>query len=142
MANGKKTTGRRKKSTPSKRKKIGGFYVYALYGVCLIAGLIIGAIVYKQLTKNDGFALIGDQTVTLHVGDSAAYTDPGAALVRYGRDRSDRIEVKTNLKKADGEYRIDTSAPGSYYISYTADVRGYSGVKLIRTIRVVEDEGR
>lgn len=142
MATTRKPTGTRSRARayPAKKGSGDAYYVYTLFAVCLIAGVILGAILYKQLTKEDGFNLIGEQTVTLTVGSDGAYTDPGATLVRFGRDRSDQIVIETNLTKSGDGYVVDTSAPGSYYISYTTDMRGYSGRKLIRTIRVAEDE--
>lgn len=140
MANNRKSTGSRGKSRTGKRKSSGQSYTFALYAVCLIAGLILGAILFRHVTKNDGFTLIGGETVTLRVGDDAEYIDPGVSVIRFGVDYSEKVVVETNLKKSGEKYIVDTAKPGSYYISYTADVRGYGGVKLIRTIRVMEDE--
>ncbi len=141
MASNRKSTGSRGNSRTGKRKSGGKLHVFPLYAVFLIAGLILGAILYRHVTKDDGFVLIGDQTVIYHVGDNTDYTDPGARVTRIGLDFSEKISIETNLTKSGEKYIVDTSAPGSYYISYTTDVRGFGGVKLIRTIRVIEDEG-
>lgn len=140
MANQRTASGSRARTYSAKRKKSSGSYVWALYAVCLVLGIILGAIIFRYVAKDDGFTMIGDRTVTVAVGSDPAYTDPGAAVRRFGIDFSGRINVETNLTKSGDSYLIDTSAPGSYYISYTADVWGFGGVKLIRTIRVTEDE--
>lgn len=133
------------KHRPSRRGGPGGVR-FLLYGACLIIGLILGSMIGHAITQEDGFALIGGQSVTLTVGDDPEWVDPGASLRRFGLDFSDRVRVQTDLPVSEDEsehrYRVDTSKPGSYFIRYTADVWGYRNVNLIRTVRVVDSDAK
>ena len=131
------------KRRPARRGKPGSAR-FALYALCLIAGLVLGSMLWRRITRDDGFTLIGGQSVTLKVGDGREWVDPGVNLTRFGMDFSDRVTVRTDLPVSEDEserrYRLDTSKPGSYFIRYTADVWGYGDVELIRTVRVVESD--
>ncbi len=133
------------KRRPVRRGKPGGA-LYLLYAVCLIAGLILGSMLCRRITRDDGFALIGGQSVTLNVGDDPQWIDPGVSLTRFGMDFSDSVQVQTDLPASEDasehRYRVDTTKPGSYFIRYTAHVWGYEGEILIRTVRVVDADAK
>ena len=133
------------KRRPARRGKPGNVR-YLLYAVCLIAGLILGSALCRLITREDGFTLIGGQSVTLNVGDGREWVDPGVNLTLFGMDFSDRVTVQTDLPVSEDEserrYRLDTSKPGSYFIRYTAHVWGYEDVELVRTVRVVDADAK
>ena len=112
--------------------------------VALAIGVIVGYFACAALTKNDGFALKGEKTVSLLVGDgdgSVTVGEDGWTLTALGRDASGSVTVETDLAKTDGGYTVPTAEPGTYRIVYRPTHFLFSKYSLIRTITVDEAEG-
>ena len=112
--------------------------------VALAIGVVVGYFACAALTKNDGFALKGEKTVSLLVGDgdgSVTLEEDGWTLTALGRDASGSVSVETDLAKTDGGYTVPTDEPGTYRIVYRPTHFLFSKYSLIRTITVDEAEG-
>lgn len=105
---------------------------FLLVVLFLVVGAVAGYFVVQYLTKNDKFELIGEQTITLNIGET--YEDEGAIAISFGRDISDRIVVETDIPEN------EIAEAGRYYIKYTIDDIRYSGVVKYRYIIYLEEE--
>ena len=112
---------------------------YVIWAIALVGGIALGAVSCAFVCRNDGFRLNGKAEYTLTVGqEENVYSDKGAQVISFGRDISKDVKVSTNLKElGDGEYEIDTSDEGVYYIIYTVDDVRFGDIKRVRTFRVV-----
>lgn len=121
--------------------------------LCLVAGIVLGAVVCLAMFKNDRFVLKGQSQFSMSVGDSYAYADEGVEAVCFGRDVTDKMTVTLSegiTKDGSGKYVIPTDKAGVYTITYTVDcykfgVDGPNGeIKRIRvfTVNEVEEDGR
>lgn len=100
----------------------------ALLFVLLLGGGIAGGyFTASAITKNDTFELIGEQTITLLVGED--YQEKGAKVIAFGKDVSMDVVIEDN---------IDNTQEGQYYVKYTIDNWRYKGVVKYRYIYVVE----
>lgn len=104
---------------------------FLLVVIFLVVGTVAGYFTVRYLTRDDRFELIGEQTITLNLGET--YIDEGAVAISFGRDVSDRIVVETDIP----ENEIVES--GRYYIKYTIDDIRYSGVVKYRYIVYLEE---
>lgn len=97
----------------------------------LIIGLIGGGFAAYMLSKDDSFALKGEKTVTLAVGET--YKEEGFTAVSFGKDISDKVVIDDSA--------VDLTAPGEYYIVYRVegDLK-YDGCRLVRYVTVAEVE--
>lgn len=124
------------KST-TKRISVGGMIAIAL---TLIVSVVAGVFVEKLITKNDCFVLSGEKEFILEVGAAGStytYKEEGFKAISFGKDLSDKVNVKTNMtKNDDGTYTIDTSQEGDYYLIYTIDSIKYGKIKRVRTFTV------
>lgn len=128
-----------KSKVKSKAKRISAAS-YVIWVIALALGVALGAFACYFLCRNDGFELKGKNELILPVGaegSSVTYVDKGATAVSFGRDISRDINVSTNLKEiGDGEYMVDTSKEGVYFIIYTVEDVRFGDIKRVRTIRV------
>ncbi len=128
-----------KRKVKSKAKRISAAS-YVIWVLALVLGLALGAFACYYLCRNDRFELKGKSEYTLEVGgegSSVIYVDKGASVVSFGKDLSKKVKVSTSLIEVDdGEYKIDTSKEGVYYIIYTIDDVRFGEIKRVRTIRV------
>ena len=135
----RKAKSQAKRKVKSKAKRI-STASYVIWVFALLLGLALGAFACHFICRNDGFELKGKSEYTLDLGgegSSVIYTDKGASAVSFGKDISKNIRVSTSLEEyGDGEYKIDTSKEGVYYIVYTVDDVRFGDVKRVRTIRV------
>lgn len=135
----KKAQSRAKRKVKSKAKRISAAS-YVIWVIALLLGLALGAFACRFLCRNDCFELKGKSEYTIEVGgegSSVIYTDKGARVISFGKDISRRVKVSTSLSEVDdGEYKIDTSKEGVYYIIYTIDDVRFGDIKRVRTIRV------
>lgn len=123
------------------RKELGKIHplTFIIPLVFLIVGLVVGYTVGGILMKNDGFSLLGEKNITVFVGDGFSYTEEGFTCIALGKDISDKVKVESNMTFTEGVYTVNTSEEGRYYISYTCeDSLFFSGVRLVRTVTVVE----
>ena len=121
-SNLEKTINKQKKAHP---------VAFLLVVLFLVVGAVAGYFVVQYLTKNDRFEIIGEQTITLNIGET--YEDEGAVAVSFGRDVSDRIVVETDIPEN------EIAEAGRYYIKYTIDDIRYSGVVKYRYIIYLEE---
>lgn len=119
-SNLEKTINKQKKAHP---------VAFLLVVLFLVVGAVAGYFVVQYLTKNDRFEIIGEQTITLNIGET--YEDEGAIAISFGRDISDKIKVENNINNLEA---------GRYYIKYTIDDIRYSGVVKYRYIIYLEEE--
>lgn len=135
----KKAKSKAKRKVKSKAKRISAVS-YVIWIMALVLGLLLGAFACYFLCRNDGFELKGKSEYTIALGDegsSVIYTDKGAEVISFGKDISKKVKVNTSLDEVgDGEYKIDTSKEGVYYIIYTVDDVRFGDIKRVRTIRV------
>lgn len=110
-----------------KSKKQGIGFIAAV--LLLAVGGVVGFFTAKHITRNDVFEIIGEQTITLSVGET--YQDEGAKAISFGKDISSKIVSDTN---------VDYSTVGTYYIRYTVDDIRYRGVERYRVIIVEASE--
>ena len=115
---------------------------FIIPAIFLIIGIVLGYIGGSVLMKEDGFTLLGEKNITVFVGEDFSYTDEGFACIALGKDFSDKVKVESNMTLTSGTYTVSTAAEGRYYISYTCeDALFFSGVRLVRTVTVVERKG-
>ena len=74
------------------------------------------------------FTLNGGREVHLSLGE--AFDDPGATVLSFGRDISDRVQVGGDAD------RFDADTPGTYYFVYTVDDLRWGDYQLVRTVIV------
>ena len=103
------------------------FFLVVLF---LAVGAVCGYFVTKHLTRNDKFEILGEQTITINLGEDLPQ-DEGAVAISFGRDISSRIVVEDN---------INTEKAGRYYIKYTVDDIRYNGVVKYRYIIILAPE--
>ncbi len=142
MASSKKV----KKSVKKAVKKTNGRLI--LYVLCFIIFAVGTYFACSFLFKNDTFALNATssgetQTISITINDS--YSEPGATLISYGKDKSAEVTVKYYYRttefdayaEVDG---VDTSVPGIYYAKYANANSKFKSIELVRTI-IVSDVG-
>lgn len=117
----KKAVNKQKKAHPI------AFFLVVLF---LAVGAVCGYFVTKHLTRNDKFEILGEQTITINLGEDLPQ-DEGAVAISFGRDISSRIVVEDN---------INTEKAGRYYIKYTVDDIRYNGVVKYRYIIILAPE--
>ena len=102
---------------------------FLLVVIFLVAGAVAGYFTVRYLTRDDRFELIGEQTITLNVGET--YIDEGAVAISFGRDVSEKIKVENNINNLEA---------GRYYIKYTIDDLRFGGVIKYRYIIYLDEE--
>ena len=145
--NEKLKTGIQKKATSKVKRKVKSrakrkvkrlhpmTFVICFLALALGVGAGIGG--YILISSNDCVELIGDSNYTVVVGTPFVYEDEGVKAISFGGDISDKVSVETNLTELDdGEYTVDTSRIGEYYIIYTVDSVKYGEIQRVRTINV------
>ena len=97
--------------------------------VFFIIGALVGFGAYKFITKDDCFKLVGQEKITLNIGDPQ-YIDEGVVAVAFGKDITDKVKVD--------ETGVDYSTAGEYHILYTVESPIYEKFTLYRTIVIVD----
>ena len=126
------------------KKELGKIHplTFAIPLIFLIIGVVLGYVGGSVLMKEDEFSLLGEKSITVFVGDSFSYTDEGFTCIALGKNISDKVKVESNMTLTEGVYTVNTAEEGRYYISYTCeDSLFFSGVRLVRTVTVVERMG-
>ncbi len=132
----KKAKRKAKRKAKSKVKKLHPATI-VICVVCLALGVLAGAFGYSFISADDGFYLKGEKEYEVPVGTPLTYYDEGVKVISFGQDISDKVRVETNLVEIDdGEYTVDTSVPGEYYIIYKVDSIKYGDIMRVRTITV------
>lgn len=123
-----------KRNVKKKVKRL-NFLTLVICILALAAGIAAGAAGCLFVCRNDCFELNGKKEYVVEAGESFVYRDEGVRIVEFGRDISDRVQIKTNLtKNDDGSYSPGDNASGSYYIIYTVDSVRYGKIQRVRTI--------
>ena len=89
--------------------------VIAFALVTLLIGLLLGAGAWWIVCRNDCFALVGQETVSLTLEEK--YVDEGVDIVAFGKDVKDSVTIETNLK-CDSEGNLYSDEVGTFYIIY------------------------
>jgi len=124
------------------RMNLGAKAILIILIVTLI-GVAIGASVCWTLTRDDCFVIIGNDEITLtlraegeEINSRNSYTDEGVKVVSFGRDVSDKVYIKTDLKRnEDGSFTADEI--GTYYIIYKVDDIKYDKIFTVQRIRLI-----
>ena len=99
-----------------------------LAAVFLAVGIGAGIFASEALSAGDSFTLNGGREVHLSLGE--AFDDPGATVLSFGRDISDRVQGGGDAD------RFDADTPGTYYFVYTVDDLRWGDYQLVRTVIV------
>lgn len=102
--------------------------IVVLAAVFLAVGIGAGVFASEALSAGDSFTLNGGREVHLSLGE--AFDDPGATVLSFGRDISDRVQVGGDAD------RFDADTPGTYYFVYTVDDLRWGDYQLVRTVIV------
>ena len=126
----------------------------AAVAVALLVGILVGAFVCLQFSKEDRFVLKGETAFALDVGAEGSvyvYEEQGLEAYCFGLDVSGKCTVETDLEKdAEGRYVVPTDKEGVYTITYTVDALKFGDkapngvIKRIRvfTVTASEEDGR
>lgn len=102
--------------------------------VQILLGAMIGVGVCWYFTRNDTFEIIGEEEITLTLGEN--YTDQGVKVISFGRNVEDKVIVKTNLKPTNsGVYT--SNEVGTFYILYKVDCIKYGSIFKVQKIRLI-----
>lgn len=106
-----------------------------ILAVCLlVVGAVGGYFGVKFLTRNDCFEIIGQDELTLTLGEN--YADQSVKAVSCGKDVSEKVEIETNLKQTEnGDYYADEV--GTYYIVYKVNDVKYNSLFKVQKIRLI-----
>lgn len=125
----KKTTSKAKK----KLKRLSAGVVF-LAVLLLLVGGVGGYFGVKHISKNDCFNIVGEDEITLELGES--YIDEGVEVIAFGRNEEDKVEIETNLKcDKSGAYYAQTE--GTYYIIYKVNNIKYGSIFKVQKIRLI-----
>lgn len=143
--NGKKSTKKQQKEIKKQIKFFGIKGIVAIIVVIILFGAIgVGGGYF--LTRNDCFEILGQDEIELVASEK--YFDEGVKVIEFGKDKSDKVEIETDLEiNADGSFSPQTDNDGNpvlktYYIIYKVDTFKLSklaNVERIRLISFVED---
>ena len=114
-------------------KRLGGKTV-AIVVISLVIAIIAGACACFYLSRKDAFELVGWQYVTLEVGEG--YADEGVRIIEFGRDVSDKAEIKTDMVLVDGKYYA-SGEETEYYMIYTVNTLKFGKIYPVQKIRIV-----
>lgn len=126
----------RKKQTKKVKSSLGKISTAAkvVMVLLILVGIAGGFFATKFLTRNDCFVLNGKGEQTMFIGEN--YKDEGAKVVAFGIDESEKVEIKTNMKKNnDGTFTADEV--GTYYMIYTVKNIKYGSIFKIQKIRLI-----
>lgn len=118
-------------------------HVGIIISVIIFALIGIGGGIFAshKICENDVFVVLGEKNIELFVGDDFDFKDEGVKIISFGRDISNKVNIKTNLTKdSQGNYVVDTSVEGEYYIIYTIDDIKYGNIQKVRTISILPTE--
>ena len=126
----------RKKQTKKVKSSLGKISTAAkvVMVLLILVGIVGGFFATKFLTRNDCFVLNGKEEQTMFIGEN--YKDEGAKVVAFGIDDSEKVEIKTNMKKNnDGTFTAEEV--GTYYMIYTVKNIKYGSIFKIQKIRLI-----
>ncbi len=140
----KKTTKKQQqKQQKEMKKRIKFFGVKGIATIVLLivlfAGIGVGGGFF--LTRNDCFEIVGQDEIELEAKEK--YFDEGVKVVEFGKDKSDKVEIETDLKiNSDGSFSPQTDNDGNpilktYYIIYKVDTIKLSKLAKIERIRLI-----
>lgn len=127
-----------KRKTKAKVKKIHPLS-FVIWILVVAIGLGAGFGAATLLCRNDRFVLNGktEMRVPIQEGKVYEYTDRGATVISFGRNRSDEVKVSTNMEQIDPKtYSFDASKEGVYYMIYTVEDERFGEIRRVRTFYV------
>ena len=128
-----KPSKRTTRKVKTKLKKL-SFGVVMLAIFLLTVGVMGGYFGVQYLSRNDCFNIVGAEEITLEIGES--YLDEGVRVVAFGVDKTDKVEIETNLKK-DNNGKFYAQTEGTYYIKYTVNNIKYGSIFKVQKIRLI-----
>ena len=144
----KKTTKQVEKTVKQAIKKNKTTAIVAV--LCFFIAVLIAFGVGFVLTKNDGFDVVGNTTISLEVGEE--FVDEGAKLIAYGKAYQDLIKVTVYDEDGNELDEVNTSLEGKYFVVYSLDklpqsaglltkitLKKYQKYNKVRTVLVGED---
>ncbi len=102
--------------------------------ITFILSLALGVGACFFLNRNDEFEMLGEEYVTLEIGEG--YADEGVKIVEFGRDISDKAQVETSMRYENGKYYAEGEET-AYYISYTVNTLKFGKIYPVKKIRIV-----
>ena len=100
--------------------------------IFLLVGALVGAGAYFITSKNDCFELLGNDEISLQLGEQ--YVENGVKIVEFGQDISDSVIIETDLD-LNNENKPTTT--GTFYIKYTTSSFKYGKLFRVQKIRLV-----
>ncbi|MBO5394860.1 MAG: DUF5011 domain-containing protein [Clostridia bacterium] len=130
MATAKRKTNVKKKVNKEIKKQAKKRPLFvALLFVLLAVGAVGGFFGAQAIVKNDKFEIIGQETITLNIGDE--YVEEGAKAVCFGRDVSADVNIEVDPS-------FDNNKQGVYYIKYTIDNIRFKEIVRYRYVVITE----
>jgi len=134
---------RRTSQRKLKTRKSLGFKAMLVILIVTLVGVSIGVGTCWALTRDDYFVIVGNDEITLtlraegeEINSRNSYIDEGIKAVSFGRDVSDKVYIKTDLKRnEDGSFTADEI--GTYYIIYRVDDIKYDKIFTVQRIRLI-----
>ncbi len=131
-----KAKSRARRKIKSKVRRI-SVWTFVISFLALVVGIAVGIGAYSFISRDDCFRLRGEAEYDIALGSAFEYDDEGVRIIEFGRDISREARVETNMTELDnGNYTVDTSAAGRYYIKYTVDSVKYGEICRIRVFEV------
>ncbi len=115
-----------------RKKKIPKFVIFLF-----VFSFLIGSITAYFLTKNDCFVLNGNKEITLGIND--IYTEKGVKVVAYGKNISETAKIVIYDQEDEEVMEVNTEIENEYTIIYQVSSSKYASYKLIRKVKVVDN---
>jgi hypothetical protein len=129
-----KSPNKRTQKKINKEIKKMGFGTIMLAVLFLAIGAVGGFFGVKLMTKNDCFEIVGNDEITLQIGET--YKDESVNVVSFGKNVSKDVEIETNLQKNEnGEYFAEEE--GTFYIIYKSTNFKYGTLFKVQKIRLI-----
>lgn len=136
----KKSQQKKQKEIKRKIKFFGAKGIVAIIVVIILFGAIgVGGGYF--LTRNDCFEIIGQDEIELEAKEK--YFDEGVKVIEFGKDKSNKVEIETDLKiNDDGSFSPQLDYEGNpilktYYIIYKVDTFKLSKLANVERIRLI-----
>lgn len=111
--------------------------VSKLFVLFFIIGALIGLGTSYMITKDDCFILNGSKEVVLEL--NGTYLEQGVKVISFGKDVSKDVRIVIYDVNDEEVENVDSSLENEYTIVYTIENVKYSNYKLIRVVKVGDD---
>lgn len=116
-----------------RKKKVPKFIIFLF-----IFGFLIGGVSAFFLTKNDCFVLNGDKEITLNLNE--VYEEKGVKVIEYGKNISSDVIITIYNEEDEKVDIVGTNKEDEYTIIYQVNSSKYGSYKLIRRVKVVDND--